>query len=260
VQASYTWSHTIDNQSDALQGDFFDLKFTSIAGSYGSTGRAAFSQQFNPLADRGSSNFDQRHNFVLFSYWNLPAPLANSKLGFLFRNWSVAELAAFRSGFPFSVGGPTDFAIGQSYALNNRANILDPNQVFLPSPVAIPGGQRLLNFADFTAAAPGQLGNGGRNAFGGPGFYNVDLSVARSVSLRWLGEGGRLTLRADAFNVLNHANLGNPFAQFDPTNNPATTLFGNATFGRQGAQSGFPAVSPLNETPRQIQLSVRLVF
>jgi hypothetical protein len=260
IQASYTWSHTIDNQSDSLQGDFFDLKFTSIAGSSPTSGRSSFSLQFNPNADRGNSDFDQRHNFVLFSYWNLPAPFADSKFGMLFKNWTVAELAAFRSGFPYSVGGPTDQAPGQSFAIDNRANILDPNRVFLPSPQPVPGGERLLNFADFSAAAPGTLGNGGRNAFGSPGFYNIDLSVARSFGVRWLGEGGRLTFRADAFNVLNHANLGTPFAQFDPTNDPLTTQFGIATFGRQGAQSGFPAVSPLNETPRQIQLSVRVIF
>jgi hypothetical protein len=260
VQASYTWSHTIDNQSDPLAGDFFDLKFTSIAGSYGSTGRASFSEQFNPFADRGNSDFDQRHNFVVFSHWTLPAPFARSKFGFLFRDWTVSELAAFRSGFPYSVGGPTNQVAGLAYALNNRANIINPSQVFLPNSPAVPGGERLLNFADFTAAAAGALGNGGRNAFIGPGFYNVDLSVARSFGLRWLGEAGRLTLRADAFNVLNHANLGNPFAQFDPTNDPQQTPFGIATFGRQGQQSGFPAVSPLNETPRQIQLSVKVTF
>ena len=30
IQGSYTWSHTIDNQSDPLTGDFFNLTFTSI--------------------------------------------------------------------------------------------------------------------------------------------------------------------------------------------------------------------------------------
>ena len=30
VQGSYTWSHSIDNQSDPLIGDFFNLTFTSI--------------------------------------------------------------------------------------------------------------------------------------------------------------------------------------------------------------------------------------
>jgi hypothetical protein len=81
--------------------------------------------------------------------------------------------------------------------------------------------------------------------------------VARSFPLHWLGEAGRLRVRADAFNVLNHANLGNPDALLT---NPPSSTFGIATFGRQGTQSGFPAVSPLNETPRQIQLSVKLEF
>ena len=258
VQLSYTWSHTIDNQSDALRGDFFDLSFTNIQ-AYGPNGRATFSQQFNTQSDRGSSDFDQRHNLVVFSYWNLPEPFGRSKFGFLTRGWTLAELAAFRSGFPYAINGPTAQLNGQSYAFNNRANIIDPNQVFIPAQ-PVPGGERLLNFADFTAAAPGAIGNGGRNAFGGPWFYNVDLSIAKSFGLRWLGEGGRMTFRADAFNVLNHANLGNPYAQFDPFQDPATTPFGIATFGRQGAQTGFPAVSPLNETPREIQLSVRVIF
>jgi hypothetical protein len=132
----------------------------------------------------------------------------------------------------------------------------------LANPVPVPGGERLLNYSAFSEAAPSVLGNSGRNAFIGPGFYSVDVGVARSFGLRWLGEGGRLTFRADAYNFLNHANLGNPNSEFtDPAfTNPLTTNFGIATFGRQGTPSGFPAVSPLNETARQIQLSVRVLF
>jgi hypothetical protein len=258
VQGSYTWSHTIDNQSEPLLGDFFNLNFTSISGSGGSSGRAAFSQQFNRLADRGNSDFDQRHNFVVFSYWNLPAPpFANSKWGLLFRDWMLSELAAFRSGFPYSVIGTTGAVAGGGQVFNNRPNILDPNQTRFPDPMPVPGGERLLNPAGFAQAAPSTLGNAGRNAFGGPGFYNVDLSVSKAFVLPWLGEGGRLKFRADAFNVLNHANLGNPDSLLTF---PLSSTFGIATFGRQGTQSGFPAVSPLNETPRQIQLSVKIEF
>jgi hypothetical protein len=101
------------------------------------------------------------------------------------------------------------------------------------------------------------LGNAGRNAFRGPGFYNLDVSIARSAGLRWLGEGASLTFRADAFNLLNHSNLGNPDSLFT---DPANPRFGFATFGRQGRQTGFPAVFPLNETARQVQLSVKLSF
>ena len=260
VQGTYTWSHTIDNQSDALQGafDVFNLTFTSLQGGGSSNQRAAFSRQFQPQVDRGNSDFDQRHNLVLFSYWELPAPFAASKFATLFRNWTVAELAAFRSGFPFTVRGTTVTPLpGQGEILNNRANIIDQNQTVLESPVPVPGGEQLLNPAGFSEPGPSMLGNSGRNAFRGPGFYSLDLSLARSFGLRWLGEAGRLTFRADAYNVLNHANLGNPDAIFT---NPLSSTFGIASFGRQGVQTGFPAVSPLNETPREVQLSVRVIF
>ena len=257
VQASYTWSHTIDNQSEPLLGDFFNLDFASIQGASGSTGRAAFTEQFNPQVDRGNSDFDQRHNLVLFSYWNLPVPFAGSKFAALFRDWTVAEMAAFRSGFPYTVFGTSTVVAGEGQLLNNRANIINPNQAVPANPVPAPGGMLLLNAAAFSEAGPSVLGNSGRNAFIGPGFYSVDVSLARSFGLRWLGEAGRLTVRADAYNFLNHANLGNPNSDFT---NPPSPSFGVATFGRQGTQSGFPAESPLNETARQIQLSVRVRF
>ncbi len=210
VQGSYTWSHTIDNQSDPLLGDFFNLDFASIQGGSGTTGHAAFTQQFNPQVDRGNSDFDQRHNLVIFSYWNLPSPFASSKFATVFRGWTVSELAAFRSGLPYTVFGTSNAIRGQGQLLDNRANILDPNTAVLANPVPVAGGMRLLNYADFSEPAPSVLGNSGRNAFIGPGFYSVDVSLARSFGLRWLGEGGRLTVRADAYNFLNHANLGQP--------------------------------------------------
>jgi hypothetical protein len=253
LHVSYTWSHSIDTQSDALIGDFFNLNFTSIQSSAGSSGRSSFSRQFDSRADRGNSDFDQRHNLIVFSYWDLPAPRWRSRLSrALFGNWTVAELAAFRSGFPYSVGAPSTGAIN-----NNRADIVDPARTVLANRIPVTGGVRLLDSAGFAEPGAGLLGNSGRNAFIGPGFYNVDLSVSRRFGLRWLGEGGRLNLRADFFNVLNHANLNNPNAIFG---NASFGTFGIATFGRQGKQSGFPAVVPLNDSARQIQLSVKLEF
>ena len=254
VQGSYTWGHTIDNQSEPLLGDFFNLNFTSIQGAATTSGRAAFTEQFNPHVDRGNSDFDQRQNFVLFSYWNLPAPFASSRFATLFRGWTVAELAAFRSGFPYTVIGTAHAVAGEGQLFNNRANLIDPRAAVLSNPVPVAGGERLLNPAAFSQPGASVLGNLGRNAFIGPGFYSVDVSLARSFPLPWVGEGTRLTFRADAYNFLNHANLGNP------QSNSTLSDFGIATFGRQGLQSGFPAVSPLNETARQVQLSVRVTF
>ncbi len=103
-------------------------------------------------------------------------------------------------------------------------------------------------------ASANVVGNTGRNEFRGPGIYNFDLSVGRSFAVPHLREGTRFTIRADAFNLLNHANLNNP------DNLVGSPTFGLATYGRQGTASGFPAVSPVNETARQIQMLLRLEF
>jgi len=113
----------------------------------------------------------------------------------------------------------------------------------------------LLNPASFGPPPDAStLGNTGRNEFRGPGLYNSDMSFSRAFHLPGLRESAMLIFRADAFNILNHANLNNPDNLLgDPT-------FGIATYGRQGTSSGFPAVAPLNETARQIQLLLRLEF
>jgi hypothetical protein len=255
LQGSYTWSHYIDNQSDPLVGDFFDLSFIAISSGSGSGQRAAFTQQFNPNVDRASSDFDQRHNLVVFAYWDLPSAFEGSKAGILFRNWSLAGLAAFRSGFPYTViDNASPVVAGSGVLLNPRPDLIDPKHAVLTGPVPVPGGEQLLN-PDAFAGVSDRLGTLGRNSLTGPGLYNIDLSLGRSFGIARLGESGRLTLRADAFNFLNHANLNNP----DPLLGDTST-FGTALFGRQGRQSGFPAVSPLNETSRQIQLLLRIEF
>jgi hypothetical protein len=255
LQASYTWSHYIDNQSDSLVGDFFDLSFTAIGQGPQTIGHAAFSQQFNYLADKGNSDYDQRHNLVLFGYWNLPAPFRGTKAAYLLGNWTVGGLAAFRSGFPYTViNGNSNTLVNGGVVYNPRPDIVNPSQAVLSNSIPVPGGKQSLNPAAFQTVQ-GTLGNEGRNAFIGPGIYNIDLSLGRTFGLPWLRESATMTLRADAFNFLNHANLNNP----DPYLGDGP-FFGVASFGRLGKQSGFPAVSPLNETGRQIQLLLRLQF
>ena len=243
VQAGYTWSHTEDNQSDPLLGDFFNLNFTSINGTTPSSGRAAFSQQFNPHADWGNSDFDQRHNLVVSSYWNLPSVSGNVPLNLLTRGWGVSGLAAFRSGFPYTVTGTSTAIAGQGIILNNRPTIVNPAQTVLPSPVPVTGGEQLLTTAGFAEAAASTLGNAGRNAFRGPGFYNLDVSVQRAFGLRWLGESGRLAFRASAFNLLNHANLGNPDSLL------TSPTFGLALYGRLGSPKRLPRSQPAKRNP-----------
>ncbi len=249
LQLAYTWSHTIDNQSEPIAGDFFNLNFTSIATNPPASGRASFSRQFDPQSDRGNADFDQRHNLTIMYTWNLPGS------HFALRDWSISGLTAFRSGQPYTLLAPTDVAAqGAGYVLNNRPDMLNSTAALYSTPLNVTGGQLLLNPAAFAAPAPSALGNTGRNVFAGPGFYNFDVALGRSFRFPLLGENSWLRFRADMFNFLNHANLGNPDTLL------TSPTFGVAQYGRIGRTSGFPAVLPLAEASRQIQMSVRVEF
>ena len=100
LQASYTWSHAIDDQSDPLNGDFFNLDFTAITNASSNTLRSSFAQQFNNNGDRGNSDFDQRQNLFLLGIWR------SDGRRLLTRGWQISYMAAFRSGFPYTILSP----------------------------------------------------------------------------------------------------------------------------------------------------------
>jgi hypothetical protein len=82
----------------------------------------------------------------------------------------------------------------------------------------------------------GENGNLSRNAFRGPAYKSVDLSLFKNVKA-----GDRLTAQfeADAFNLFNRVNLYNPIGDM-----------GSPQFGR--SPTAFPA--------RQIQLGLKVLF
>jgi hypothetical protein len=85
-------------------------------------------------------------------------------------------------------------------------------------------------------------------------LISADLSFSRRIAL---GERRKLTLRADFYNALNHANLNNPEEYVNFT---GAVSFGQALYGRQEKNSGFPILAPFNETSRLIQLFLRFEF
>ena len=257
-QGSYTYSRTRDVQSDP-QGRIAAIArgrpgvqrlsdpFSTLQGGF-------FTRQFDSSADYGLSDFDQRHNLAINFVAEAPKFRGWRRV---FGRWQAAALAGFRSGFPFSVLS-TELFIPQSggLLLVNRADFLgqDHDEAFLSNPTQIPGGVVLLDKSKFRAPTDGAIGNAPRNAFRGPGFWNVDFALSRSFALPPLGEQGRLQFRAEFFNLFNHTNLNNP----DPALQSST--FGEATFGRQGFGSVLPSVSPLGEQPRRIQFGVKIYF
>jgi hypothetical protein len=255
LQASYTLGHTIDTQSEPLLGEFSDVSYAR--GQQQAVGLAAFTRLGDSRADRGSSDYDQRHNLVVFSTWDLPSAGGNALLRSVTENWQFAQIAAFRSGFPYTVSGCAPFCAAPSSGIElvrNRASMRPGADVQLAVPIPVRGGKQVLDPNSFVNPPAGEIGSIGRNSLYGPGFWNVDISVGRSVRLPRTPESMRLQFRADVFNVFNHANLGNPVSL------RGSTEFGQAFFGRLGMESPLRIVPPANEMPRQIQLQVRLSF
>ncbi len=246
-QAGYTWSHTIDNQSDPLSGELIDLGAANLPRLRPAARRqiAAFSKQFDSKADWGNADYDQRHSLLLYGYYDLPSRRSSGWMNRLAGNWHVAGIATFRSGFPFTVFGGATAGVR-----NKRADIRNPADIRIDTP--IDGGRQLLNPAAFSGDTVCDRCNSGRNAFAGPGYFGVDGSLSRSFPIL---ERARIFLRADVFNVLNHANLNSPR---NDLNSPFP--FGEAFYGRTGQDAGFPSLVPLRESPRRVQLMLRVEF
>jgi len=82
-----------------------------------------------------------------------------------------------------------------------------------PTPLAV-NGQTSGPWQRPAAPAPGSpsFGDAQRNSIIGPKWFDSDLSVAKIVPI---GEQVRVQFRAEAFNVFNHPNLGNPNSCID---------------------------------------------
>jgi hypothetical protein len=100
--------------------------------------------------------------------------------------------------------------------------------------VAVVGGRTVYHF-----------GSLGRNVIVGPRFDNVDFSVIKNTNL---SEAVRVQFRAEFFDILNHANFGQP----GRTAQPGSTTFGVITNTRFATgDSG---------SSRQIQFALKLLF
>ncbi len=260
-QVSYTLGRTQDNQSDPFRNPVVQVVTSNVASRLtsplaitGNLPHATFTQQFNSSLDWGASDFNQKHNLVL----NV---IAQSKewprVPWLTRGWQLSAVTGFRSGFPFSVIAPdTGFGVPAFGKLNaNRANLAGSVEAtYLDPPVPVTGGEILLSKSKFQSPASGAIGLTPRNAFTGPGFYNVDMGISRNLHVPRMKEEARLQIRADFFNILNHTNLGNP------VNSIGSPDFGVAAFGRTGFSGALPTAAPLSEQPRHFQIALRLFF
>jgi hypothetical protein len=136
-----------------------------------------------------------------------------------------------------------------SAASQLRPNVIANTSLYLPSPVPNGVGVQYLmpasspNFplgpvgplftgtgATRTLVLPAGIGTLGRNSIRTPGEFNLDLAVSRKFAIR---ERAKFTVRAEAFNVLNHTNFMPPEVSLTVTADPRTgqAVFNSPNFG-----------------------------
>ncbi|HUS08365.1 MAG TPA: hypothetical protein VMZ52_18825, partial [Bryobacteraceae bacterium] len=124
-------------------------------------------------------------------------------------SWQINGLLTMRTGLPFNVVSGRDIAL--SGTPNQRPDVVaDPR---LPEDRS--KNDKVLawfNRSAFAFPAAGTYGNTGRNALIGPGAMNANLGLFKNIPLPGR-ENLRLQFRSEFFNVLNHANFGNPNTQ-----------------------------------------------
>lgn len=225
---SYTWSKALDYNS-------YNLASTSQIPQ----------NSLDPRGDYGPADFDTRNHFSLSGVYDLP--LHQNRL---VEGWELSTITVLQSGDPFSV---------ETTLLNNgvsgrtRPNILGPVQTH--KMLAANGNIQYIPQAICNAPATGCLfsspgtgfGDMSRNALYYPGLENVDVGLQKTTKV---SERLGFVLRTDAFNIINHPNLGQPSATFTPGSTAGT-------FG-QISSTRFP-IGDFGSS-RQLQVSAKLVF
>jgi hypothetical protein len=237
--AAYTWANSIDNASDE-------------ATTHPPDGVPLNANNIFLDNNRGPSDFDIRHQFASALSWDLPHFARNRFATALTKGWGLDGFVRVRSGQPFSVLSQIVDPINL-WGAERRVD-LTGQPIYQRDPNVAAGVR--LNPQAFAVPTSGRQGALGRNAIRGLAIQQLDLSARRDFSL---GEKMRLEFRAEAFNVLNHANFGlfgNSFG---------TPLFGVIT-GTQARQFGTGAtnggLNPIYQVggPRSMQLMLRLKF
>jgi len=258
AQASYTFGKGIDTGSATDIGDPFR---NSISSPY----------PFWP-GRRGLSDYNIAQTFVLNFIWDLPTPKSWQQgiLGHVVGGWEMAGIFTAQTGQPFTPvisGDPAGVNSGDVWTYpdvipgcktTNPGHIqyLNLSCFTLPSaPTSMAAQCSPNSWPGATASAPtGQgycqnlLGNVGRNSIIGPGFYNLDFSVFKNNYIKRISENFNIQMRAEFFNVLNHASFLSPIDN--------STLFDSTGAPIGGAGT----LDQLQVPAREIQFGLKVIF
>jgi len=197
---NYTLSHSLDDASGVQTGGGFGALFIQ-----------------NPILQDdwyGNSDFDIRHLINANSIWELPFGrgrkyfsgannLADAAIG----GWRLSGIMRWNSGLPIST--PFDDARWatnwnvQSNTFRTRDFQACPDRGGLNAPKLF-GCDPTGIYRSLRNARPGESGE--RNTLRLPGYFSLDVGLAKKFKMPW--EGHTLEVRLEAFNLTNTQRMG----------------------------------------------------
>ncbi len=245
LRLNYTWSHAIDNISNTFS--------ETVTGS----GNLGVLDPLNPGLDKGNAEFDVRHRLTIAAIWEEPYKGKNRLMDGILGGWSLIPNISVRTGTPFTVWDCTNAAyvfcpramydtpFTPAYTQTPTGN---PNE-FTYLPLGNPDSSYVNSKVGVADFGPFPSTMTGRDAFRGPGNWNVDFAIHKTFTLT---ERVKLQLRGEAFNVFNHSNL---YVVLSNTDLSATS----AITATKGVRNDNDSVLPTTEN-RNLQLAVKLIF
>jgi hypothetical protein len=221
------------------------LLSTDSSTSNGGNGGSATGNQNDPRQRYGPDAFVRDQRFVLSAVYSLPGPKNRRSLwGETLGGWQAGTVTTFQSGQRLTITGTNSSNV---FGITSDRAQLQPGCTY--AQLVTPGSveQNLNNYFNKSCIAPFVIvgsdgkattfGNSGIGIVRGPGQNNVDFSLSKRFAMT---ERANLQFRAEAFNLLNHANFSNP-----------TLSSTSAAFGR---------ILTTSVNPRVLQLALKLAF
>ena len=199
LQASYTWSKSIDDASTAYpQQDYL--------------GDGVPQNVYNLKSARAVSNFDIPQRILVTGIYQLP--FFRNTTGWkerIVQGWEFESVNTWQSGVPVNIFSGPVLGIADVNLDGNTANGGNASDNTLANCVTGGGGLALPNgFSSkytFTQPLLGNYGTCGRNVARQPGLLNFNWSLMKSFQLAESGPLGSgpwsLQLRMEAYNVFN---------------------------------------------------------
>jgi hypothetical protein len=201
---------------------------------------------YNIAGDYALSDYDARHRYVLSAIWELPL-----KGNRFVEGWQVSLITQGQTGNPITILTNINNFTGNANLRPDVVGAIEvrgrPEQWFSTGVCDPRVAGSCTASSVFALPVSGGLfhfGNLPRNSITGPSFFNTDLSLIKKTKVG----GATVEFRAEAFNVFNHPNFGQP----NRIAVPGGTAFGVISSTRY--PTGDSGVA------RQLQFAAKLLF